>query len=833
MALYPFTKLSESEALMKDGTILRTKNVLDLYYDGIQSILLGEDNKKNPIFNHLNKSFKNMLKRDEEKGGAVLKWIDKSVKELSDYSMKQAEANVDFLTWQLYKELFDWQKNVFDKHTRFNTLLGGRRCFGKGTLILMADGSCKPVEDIAVGDYVMGIDSTPRRVISTTSGEDSMYKVESTRGDVSFVCNSKHTLTLKRTKLQDGRCPKYKLGEVYDIPIDEFLALGKKVRYAFSLYVQKIEYAPKQHIIDPYLLGLWLGDGFSHTGIISVGRNEREIVEYLDSIEGVFKRNDRYNYTVRMPALTERLKKLGVLKNKHIPKEYITDSSYNRLRLLAGLIDSDGYKPKDRNMIEFVNTNKRLIDGFVELCRSLGFHTSIRTKIPKLYGKPCARCWTVSIKGKLSDIPNIVSRKRSKDSKQGAHYNFDISPIGKGVYYGFTTEGDGRILLSDYTVNHNCGKSFYGAIYAVIHCLKGFDEINGYTKPRSVLIMGLTIQKCADVFWQNLQNAARITSHKVDNSSYTIEFSNGATISLAGNASKNEREKQRGMEYSLIIIDECQSQQSLGYLMTDIFGPIIKGRSSEVFLFGTGSITNKGYWKEICENPNWRHFSATMADNPTIPKTAFEDVLKENGWDEDNITFRREYLAENIVDTTRLVYPSFYQGECPNKIATHLIIGIDYGWSDNNAFVPLIRFKDGTMYETDSICFNHSAASDIAEQAKELYERLSVKYKIPKENVLCLADTSDQSISQDIQNKGVPVQNAYKVDKNQQIRDMRKALANGTLILSSENICNEVESYVWKYNEETKSVIYETDDDFFHPDLLDACRYAYYYCSHL
>lgn len=381
--------------------------------------------------------------------------------------------------------------------------------------------------------------------------------------------------------------------------------------------------------------------------------------------------------------------------------------------------------------------------------------------------------------------------------------------------------------------SRRAGKTSAMARIAVNHCLQGSDTINGYDKPRSVLIMGLTIQKCADQYWTNIINCIEGIPCKIDNSSYEVIFDNGASIHLTGNASKQEREKQRGMEYSLIIIDEAQSQNSLNYLMTDILGPIIRGRDSTVFIAGTGSITNKGYWKEITSSPEWTHFHALMTDNPTLPADALEGVLRENGWTEQNTTFRREYLAENIVDTSRLVYPAYHRSDTPAKIATDLIIGVDYGWSDSNAFVPILLFNDHTMHELDSVKFNHSSSSEIATQAKELYDRLAREHKIDQRRIMLVADTSDQSISREIQNMGVPITNAYKVDRNQQIRDLRRALESGTLTVSSDNVIDELEAYVWKYDEENKSVIYETDDNYYHPDCLAALRYAFYYASHL
>lgn len=383
------------------------------------------------------------------------------------------------------------------------------------------------------------------------------------------------------------------------------------------------------------------------------------------------------------------------------------------------------------------------------------------------------------------------------------------------------------------------GKSFVESAIAVLHCVKGYDTINGFKKPRSVLVMGLTAERVKDVFWENIKHYAEVAGLpcKIDNSALTITFENGSSIILKGNNNKVDREKLRGADYSLIIIDECQSQQSLGYLMTDILGPIIKGRDSFCYLSGTGAITNKGYWKDITDGKDcatWRHFTATMKDNPTIPSTALADVLKENNWTEDNVTFRREYLAENITDTTRLIVPNFHRWESlEGKVFDHLCIGIDYGWNNSNAVVALLKDTQGKIYEVETLKFNKSDVDKIVLNVKKVWEETINKYRIPVENAICVADNSDQTISAQIQKNGVKIQNAIKVsgDKGlvQQMIDMREALNRGDLLIQSDIIADELESWIWKYDEESKTVIYEEDSDFYHPDCAHAMRYSWFY----
>ena len=77
---------------------------------------------------------------------------------------------------------------------------GTGKCLAKGTQVLLFDGSVVAVEQVKVGDLVMGDDSAPRRVLALSSGVDVMYRVECSNNQQSYTVNSNHILTLKAIK---------------------------------------------------------------------------------------------------------------------------------------------------------------------------------------------------------------------------------------------------------------------------------------------------------------------------------------------------------------------------------------------------------------------------------------------------------------------------------------------------------------------------------------------------------------------------------------------------------------------------------------------------------
>ena len=157
---------------------------------------------------------------------------------------------------------------------KITVLKGSAGCLSKGTKVLMFDGSFKEVEYIEVGDKLMGIDSTPRTVLSTTSGTEQMYWIRQLKG-MDYRVNESHILSLKRLKqaryrrktIEGKRHIMYdsppiceKTTETINIPLLDFLKIKNTKNY--KGYISNcIHFQEKSLSIDPYYFGLWLGDG--------------------------------------------------------------------------------------------------------------------------------------------------------------------------------------------------------------------------------------------------------------------------------------------------------------------------------------------------------------------------------------------------------------------------------------------------------------------------------------------------------------------------------------------------------------------------------------------
>ena len=143
-------------------------------------------------------------------------------------------------------------------------------------------------------------------------------------------------------------------------------------------------------LIDPYYLGLWLGDGHAYSTRITCGSNDVDQLQQLLEQRNficVKKPDPRGPFDLKVDnpgetTLYNNLNTLNVLKNKHIPPEYLQASKSARLELLRGLLDSDGSITK-RGRCSFHNTNKLLVTAVEDLLCSLGFKCRTRWRIPE------------------------------------------------------------------------------------------------------------------------------------------------------------------------------------------------------------------------------------------------------------------------------------------------------------------------------------------------------------------------------------------------------------------------------------------------------------------
>lgn len=354
---------------------------------------------------------------------------------------------------------------------------GSGKCLAKGTPILMFDGSIKAVENVRVGDRLMGPDSKPRRVLSLARGREAMYRVTPTKGDP-YEVNESHILSLKITGTKDRlTCggQTFTAGQIANVSVRDYLAANKTFRHCAKGWRVGVEFRARRTPAElpPYILGAWLGDGDSKgptwTGVyrevfqeikwhaLAMGLDTRDEIVPDRCPRVHIASRDKAGRGRRTNAVRAALHCFGLLNNKHVPELYKINSREVRLEVLAGLMDTDG--SLSNGVFDFIGKSERLADDVVFLARSVGL-AAYKKRCSKTCGNNGAvgTYFRVTISGDVSIITTRIKRKRAavrRQVKDALVTGIKVEPIGEGDYYGFEIDGDRLFLLGDFTVTHN------------------------------------------------------------------------------------------------------------------------------------------------------------------------------------------------------------------------------------------------------------------------------------------------------------------------------------------------------------------------------------------
>ena len=173
---------------------------------------------------------------------------------------------------------------------------------------------------------------------------------------------------------------------------------GKEYKYRVPMN-DPVLYPEKELPIDPYFLGVWLGDGTTSDTTITCSHDDKAEMMHHISECGFdckwYEHKDRAGaigvekkYRGKANPLREALREIGVFQNKHIPDVYLQGSVYQRLELLRGLMDTDGYCSA-AGQCEFAQKSEIITDQLRELLSSLGIKSTKRIKKICVNGKIC------------------------------------------------------------------------------------------------------------------------------------------------------------------------------------------------------------------------------------------------------------------------------------------------------------------------------------------------------------------------------------------------------------------------------------------------------------
>ena len=331
-------------------------------------------------------------------------------------------------------------------------------CHLKGTKVLMYDGNIKNVEDVQIGDKLMGNDNTPRNVQQLYNGTDQLYKITLSNGDFQIV-NSHHPVFFKKYNWHNGTYTENLL------TAPELMAINHLDK---GYYIPKatIHFTEKTVPINPYFLGLWLGDGDSTR--LDIANEDLEVLNWLSNNYNGYIRDLNQSNTCKVFHISKThtynnlFLQYNLYNNKHIPQDYKVNSSDIQLQVIAGLVDTDGTYNSNKNFFEITQRydRKHILEDIKFMCECNGLKCSISTRLSSGKKKGILH-YRLRISGDLSIIPTKIERKKGiktysyKGKKCWNDYTFKVEPYGIDEYYGFTVDSNHLFVLGDLTITHN------------------------------------------------------------------------------------------------------------------------------------------------------------------------------------------------------------------------------------------------------------------------------------------------------------------------------------------------------------------------------------------
>ena len=727
------------------------------------------------------------------------------------------------------------------KEAGFTTcsLQGSSRCFAKGTLVRMFNGTLKPIELIKVGDKIMNKDGNGyNSVIETHNGIDNLYTVHQARG-IDYTVNSRHILSLKQTRAKQHKVaiPGYKSAEkrriemlpfdksvIHDFDISYYKAQSKNFQKRYTGFKNTdIKLQEKELTIDPYYLGVWLGDGCSIRWY-DITNTDKEIIDFFysfaEQLGSEAYRVDKITHRIKVTTKAytkirpskgienycKAFKELGLIGNKHIPDEYIYNSKENRLKLLAGLIDTDGYK-SGRNTLCITQKKECIIQAIEELCHITGFYTNgYRKEVATMKREDGSiyKCEVYRIEINHNDFKELsqymkVERKKVFKECDRDYYasSIQIESAGIGEYYGFTLDNSPYFLLKDGTVVHNSAKTYSVVQFLCMFCFNYAGTTVSIIRAGMPSIKRTVYRDFKDI----MLNFGWWDDKCMNKSEFVYTFPNGSWIEFF---STDNEQKVRGSKRKILFVNEANELSFIEWQQLQM-------RTTEFSILDYNPSFSEDHWiNQVNEEKSTYWFISTYKDNPFLePKVIAE--IESLKWK--NPSLWRIYGLGLRSMVEGLIFKNIVVDDyIPIQAHRHRYRGIDFGYSnDPTAIVDVYIY--GKIIYIDEICYQTQMLTyDIIRVLKE-----------DKKNIEVISESADPRLIDEIYNAGIDIKPVKKFAGSIQAGIMKMQEYTIHITKRSTNVRREFNNYTYRQDKEGKW-LNEPIDMYNH--AIDACRYV-------
>lgn len=506
-------------------------------------------------------------------------------------------------------------------YTLYNELFlfhapGTGKCHARGQKVMLATGQCKAIENVQVGDRLMGDDNSQRTVLSLATGTGPIYDIEFPETGQSYSANEFHILVLHVrpcylvSEFNDGSCllewfsgnklqsylftsdQKYRLQLVLshhirdaqntiEISVADYLCLPSRIKKLLFGYSIPVEFSSKSVVIDPYIFGLWLNSS-----------DPTQIQCLCSSVVSHVSAEFAFVYSLRLDESTSTFHiETDIFtdySNTSIPNAFKFNSRNRRLALLAGLFDGNGYVSRNPDShkaeLVFVGFERgSLKTDMIQVARSLGFCARLDAEGNVLvYGE---KLYTIPFRSKPSEM-----LFHSFDTRYHLDQPIQVKARPQPEeYFGVTVDGNARYLLEDGIVTHNSCSAIH-AIETVVSGGKGIRKALILVKNAQLIkqFRNEIIYTCTNNKYSLEGDASTSLMWKQAKSIYSLY-----TYQTFFNEFKGHLERQvKEFSNSVVVIDEVHDLiHSTMYPFFDTFLHAIRNRKI-ILMTGTPMVNS-------------------------------------------------------------------------------------------------------------------------------------------------------------------------------------------------------------------------------------------------
>lgn len=433
--------------------------------------------------------------------------------------------------------------------------------------------------------------------------------------------------------------------------------------------------------VPPYTLGIWLGDGTSQNPSTTSSLEDAPIVLANIEGEGVATR-------ARPSAMKERqggwgllgikngFRDANLLDNKHIPKAYFRASIEDRLSLIQGLVDSDGYLANGESY-EITLTRLRLAEDTAELLRTMGWKVYWSEGRATLNGVDCGpkyriRFWPDRI---VARLPRKQPKSASPQSgRKSIRMVVDIQPVGEQDVKCIAVDSPSNLyLISENLIpTHNTHLAARLVVWWIMSWPVGSAE---------VITTATNFRQVQKLLWPNIRRLHE--RHGLPGKTNQVDWQIGNDpVAWGFSAADSSPESVQGVHkpHLLIIVDEAAG---IGHSLGQAFESLLTG-GAHILLIGNPPTDNEGTWfEDCCNSPRWYNIRLSAFDTPNWTGEETDQCTScPAGSDPHNISTHlvdkkwAQDLADDYGEDSPM-YLAKVKAEFPRGVASKTV---PYGW---------------------------------------------------------------------------------------------------------------------------------------------------------